>query len=417
MRSGVFEMKPAMITVSSDPQERGARTVHARYASLLRKFCSEVLPIVTTSEELEKLEDRLRRLPLVFTVVATGGTSDLILKIAEYTRVVMLTHGKQNSLASALNATIRLKRRGIYTKVIHELSTDTLREIAVISQAADVLSRIKELEVVLFCAPEQWARERYGVEFLESLGMKLTFVNPDEFIERYESAMESIKLLKRFLEVPSVDVTQEDVSKVSKILAVVLQYMQEHGTIICAFRCFPFLKKTGITPCLVLSYLLDRGVTAACEGDLSSMLMMEILRLLSGRPAFMANIEDVTGNMLFLAHCTVATTILRTYVLRTHFETGYGVSIAGIFDDNLEVTVANFSPDFKEMFVGRGIIKDGKPKSEECCRTQVLIEMTGDLQTLLDEPVNRHLCVAIGNYEAHLKAIAEMLGIKVRTPK
>jgi len=407
-------MKPAILTVSSTPQERGANKIHIEYVDHLKGLYSDVFPILTSTESIRSIAGKLEEYPLVYVVVATGGTSDLILEIARHTGTVLLTHGKQNSLASALNAAFQLKREGKYVKIIHGLSSFSLREIKYMSLISEVISQLRGKKVVLFCASKEWAKNVYGVNFLEDkLKMKIVAVSLEEFVEKFEKSKEDKGLIRKYGGFPQTEIVEEDLVRASRVLTVMQDKLRKIGTNLCAFRCFPFLMREKITPCLALSHLLDLGITAACEGDLSSMLMLRILHLLSGKPAFIGNVEDFRDDLLMLAHCTVASTIVSNCTIRSHFETGFGVSIAGVFRENEEVTVTNFSPDFRKIFITTGKIEKGRPMSEEFCRTQVLIRVKSSPGKIVEGAVNRHMCMVSGNFGEELRRLAEFLNITI----
>ncbi len=407
-------MKPAILTVSSAPQERGAEKIHVKYANCLKGFYSEVFSVLTSIDDIRNLREKIGKYPLIFVVVATGGTSDLIIEVAKYSRVVLLTHGKQNSLASALNATFKLKKNGKYVKIIHGLSPSSLKEIKYMSLVSEVVSQLKGTKIMLFCASKDWAKKTYNLEFLEKkLGMNINFVDLEDFLKDFEKMGDHREVVEKYSKFPCREITIEDIARASRVLTVIQDYLEKSGANICTIRCFPFLVKAKITPCLAISHLLDKGISSACEGDLSSLVMLEILRLLSGKAVFMGNVEDFQEDLILLAHCTVASTIVSKCEIRSHFETGYGVSIAGVFKEKEEVTVANFSPDLEEIFFTTGKIVKGFPVSEEFCRTQVQLKLRRSFIDFVEKAVNRHLCVVAGNFEKELERLAEFLKIKI----
>ncbi len=96
-------------------------------------------------------------------------------------------------------------------------------------------------------------------------------------------------------------------------------------------RCFDLVTGLGATGCYALSRLADEGLDSGCEGDIPSIIGLCWLKALSGRPAWMANPSDVEMGekcRILLAHCTVPRTMLDSYGVRSHFESGLGVAIA-----------------------------------------------------------------------------------------
>ncbi|MCL6581798.1 MAG: hypothetical protein K6U08_09345 [Firmicutes bacterium] len=176
-------------------------------------------------------------------------------------------------------------------------------------------------------------------------------------------------------------------------------------------RCFDLLGPTGNTGCVAMARLNDEGVTAACEGDLPAALTMMVLQRLTGRPAFMANPSDVdlaAGTVTF-AHCTVPTTIVSSFRLRSHFETGLGAGLEGRFAPG-PVTVARIGGrDLDAVRVFRGTIRPGthEPRGD-LCRTQVTLEVDRwNLETLLERPLGNHHIIVPGDHVAAFQAVAD----------
>ena len=405
-------MKPLIIGVTSaTPQERGARITYSKYLAALENYYSKALPLASSFEEIEKLSNDLKQSPITFVVVCTGGTSDFVVKIAEYTIPILLSHSEQNSLASALNAAQFLARQGKYVKIIHELREDTIKEIALFSKINTVLWELRRKKIVLFGADRNWAESRYNLEFLKKLGLSFEFIGLDKVINDFNAAEEDTELIAKFQNMKSVEPKEKDIRNASKVYTLLRKYLTD--SVAFGFRCFPFLVKTKVTPCLALSHALDKNITATCEADISAMIMMEISRILTGKPGFVVNLEDVHENVITVAHCTIATSLTRTCILRNHFETGYSVSIAGIVSEGTPVTVACFSPDFKHMFVSTGKIIRGSPFSEEMCRTQLKIRLNKDPKIIIEKFINRHLIVIFDVIEKELITLAKILNIKV----
>ncbi|HWP69077.1 MAG TPA: hypothetical protein VN437_07205, partial [Rectinemataceae bacterium] len=153
----------------------------------------------------------------------------------------------------------------------------------------------------------------------------------------------------------------------------------------------------------------DEGIDAGCEGDIPSIVALHWMRLLSGRAAWMANPADIslgeTGGKgrLLLAHCTVPRTLLESYGIRSHFESGLGVAVAGAFSPG-PVTLARLGGiSLDQAWIAEGSI-EGSPSDEGLCRTQAVIKMDdADLRKLLENPLGNHLVVAFG----HCKRLAQ----------
>ena len=97
-----------------------------------------------------------------------------------------------------------------------------------------------------------------------------------------------------------------------------------------SLNCFPHLKSRV---CLAMAYLNDLGISAACEGDLHSTIVMHLLQSLTGRAAFNGDFLRMypeTNEVLF-SHCGAGAFSLATRPqdirLRPSIETQDGLAI------------------------------------------------------------------------------------------
>ena len=114
------------------------------------------------------------------------------------------------------------------------------------------------------------------------------------------------------------------------MLHVLGELAREHRLDALTVRCFDLVLDHKTTGCFALAQLLDDGVIAGCEGDVVSTVGMLWARELLGSTPWMANPAqlDPERNTLWLAHCTVPRSLVASYGLRSHFESGLGVGIA-----------------------------------------------------------------------------------------
>ncbi|HPG84219.1 MAG TPA: hypothetical protein PKY55_13135 [bacterium] len=170
-------------------------------------------------------------------------------------------------------------------------------------------------------------------------------------------------------------------------------------------ECFTLFQRHNTHGCFALSRLNDQGIIAGCEGDLVSTTAMLWLKLLLGEAAWMANpVEiDAAGKELWLAHCTVPTSMVTGYAEATHFETGCGVAIAGVLA-NGPVTLVRIGGGHLDRFwvADAEIVNTGS--SPHRCRTQALIRFKDHflLNELLQRPLGNHLVLIRGHHAARL---------------
>ncbi|MEG2515080.1 MAG: fucose isomerase, partial [Bacteroidaceae bacterium] len=77
----------------------------------------------------------------------------------------------------------------------------------------------------------------------------------------------------------------------------------------------------------------NQGILAGCEGDLQSIFTTLMVKAITGQTSFMASPSSIIekNNEIILSHCTIATDLTETYIIRNHFESGIGIAIQGLF--------------------------------------------------------------------------------------
>jgi L-fucose isomerase-like protein len=198
--------------------------------------------------------------------------------------------------------------------------------------------------------------------------------------------------------------TPADLDAAARVAAALALVAAEHRLDACSVRCFDLVTAERTTGCLALSWLLDRGVVAGCEGDVPATLTMMWLQGMTGGPAFMANPQDVDvdANTIALAHCTIARRMVSGYALRSHFESSLGVGIEGALEPG-DATVARAGgAGLRDVFVSDATIV-GCGDNPHRCRTQVQVRLPADVRALLTRPIGNHLVLARGHWERALR--------------
>ena len=93
----------------------------------------------------------------------------------------------------------------------------------------------------------------------------------------------------------------------AKISVVIDDFIAEYQLDCITLRCWEELQPIfGIAPCVLLSELNDRGITAACEVDLCSAINMYSMQLASQTPATCLDWNNNYGSdpdKVILFHC------------------------------------------------------------------------------------------------------------------
>jgi L-fucose isomerase-like protein len=117
---------------------------------------------------------------------------------------------------------------------------------------------------------------------------------------------------------------------------------------------------------------------------------------------------DPVRNALWLAHCTVPRTLVESYRLRSHFESGLGVGIQGTLAAGPITLLRIGGKKMDRLWLAEGeILRSGA--AENLCRTQVEIQLThgGTATDLLRAPLGNHLVLVFGHHLDRLRSWCE----------
>jgi hypothetical protein len=96
--------------------------------------------------------------------------------------------------------------------------------------------------------------------------------------------------------------------------------------------CLKSYRVMGTNPCVPALRLLDEGLPAACEGDMSGLEVQLLTHWLFGRPAFIGEGQPTLRNTRIGAHCTSPSKLngydqpAEPFLLMPHSETGRGIA-------------------------------------------------------------------------------------------
>lgn len=365
--------------------------------------------IETYREKLKcELVSEVPRDGIVLILLCTGGTEHLVLKAAKTNpNIILLAHKEQNSLPAALEALAGLKARGVHSKIIFGLDDASLSELENAIKVLEVIETLKNTRIGIFGFPSPWLINLPNLSRAENLfGVKFVHVDLSQVVKEA-----SVTSFKRVLEAEMVECTQEDVEKASTLFSAVKNIVQRENLQALGIKCFDLVELLDTTGCLAVSLLNDAGITAGCEADIPATLTMHIMHLLTGNPTFMGNPCSVSEDEVLLAHCTIATQLTETVVLRTHFESGTGVGIQGKLSKG-PATLAKLDAEFQAMFLAEGDIKESGLDLPGMCRTQVRVNLKNAKELLKKSPGN-HLILAPGKHKQILKEFCSHYALDV----
>ena len=295
-----------------------------------------------------------------------------------------------------------------------------------------VIPMMRQTRVLLFppargtkaaCSPEE-IRKRLGAEVvaIDQKDMDEMITTADEKAVRAETEAWT-KGAKKIYESTAEDI--EKAARISVVLDRLVEQQQADGLAIGT--CMGWLDR-GF-PCLGFARLRDRGIPAACEGDMDSLLTMILLQYAIDRPGFQGNATfDTARNALWTAHCTAPLKMdgpdgeEAPYLLRGHSEVrGSGCVPEVQYRVGQTITRTKLI-NLETILASTGKIIEVPEKSVHGCRTQIVTEVrdaakmaagwssaleTEDAMTLL------HRVVFYGDHMQSLRHLADLMGMNV----
>ncbi len=151
---------------------------------------------------------------------------------------------------------------------------------------------------------DELALQRHGIT-METIDLAEVFARIKALKDNDPAVRAKAKRLKAYM---SWQATPAAVlPKLAKLGVVFDQLIVEFGLQALAVRCWiEMQKQLGISPCVLLSEMNERGIMAACEVDVGNAVTMEALHLASGMPAACLDWNNNYGDdetKCILFHC------------------------------------------------------------------------------------------------------------------
>lgn len=207
--------------------------------------------------------------------------------------------------------------------------------------------------------------------------------------------------------------TNTDLWNAARMAWALITLLDKYEADGCALACFNLLK-TGTNVCLGVSYLNDcTGKVAACECDMDSAVTMLLMKKLTATKLWMANPGLQPDGSINFSHCTGPICVLGSplpCILRSHHESGIGVSLQIQMPVGQVVTACRVSDNITKMTIHRGMTKAGP--YEPACRTQMHITLE-DPAHYLRTALGCHQVFAFEDITQKLADLAGLFGLEV----
>lgn len=351
---------------------------------------------------------------VAFHFIQTGGVErDVIRRYRSRAQqgragpMLLIAHPRHNSLPAALEILAQVRQEGGQGRIYLLRGPDDVSTVAEIEQTAVCLQAQKRLaseRLGLVGESSEWlVASSQGAEVVaRRFGLKVVSLDIDELRAQMaqEPAPQAGPEFEAWKQAASTaGATPEDFARSVGVYRGLKALVERYRLSAVTVRCFDLLQQEGATGCLALSRLADEGISAGCEGDIPSIVLLRWLWHLTGRVGWMANPADIdlAKGTLLLAHCTVPLGLVEAHRMMTHFESGQGIGIAGSFATGPVTLLRLGGAGLERWWGAEGSLFESR-NDEHLCRTQVKVRVpSAALAELLRDPLGNHVVMIKGH--------------------
>lgn len=364
---------------------------------------------------------------VAFIFVQTGGVESEVVRRYRSRRqqgktgpLLLVAHPAHNSLPAALEILAQVQQENGIGRIYLLKGKDdaaTLAEIAQTARCMEANRQLAEDRLGLIGESSDWLvasshrPETVGNRF----GLKVVPLAVDELrahIARDPAPAHGPEFETWNRAAGAEGVTRESFARAVGVYRGLKALAASYRLTALTVRCFDLVTGDGTTGCLALSRLADEGITAGCEGDVPSAVMLRWLWHLTGKAGWMANPSDldVRKGEILLAHCTVPLGLVGNHRLKSHFESGLGVGIDGTFPPGPVTLLRLGGANLERWWGAEGALLEDL-HLPDLCRTQVKVRISPPAAgELLDAPLGNHLVLVPGHVRALFREAFELCG-------
>ena len=247
--------------------------------------------------------------------------------------------------------------------------------------------------------------------------VKIRFVEQDELAQLYRGAQreQAQTYYDWFVQNSTgcAEPTDGALWDASRMAWALITLLERYGAQGAAIACFNLLSE-GTTSCLGVSYVNDcTPMVAACEGDMDSAVTMLMMKHLTSTKLWIATPGLQPDGTVNFSHCTAPICCMGDPLpctLRSHHESGIGVSLQVELPQKKRVTACRISDEASKMTVHLGYSAAGP--YETACRTQMHVRFD-DAPHYLRTVLGCHQVFAFEDVEEKLLRLAALFGLDV----
>jgi L-fucose isomerase-like protein len=402
-------MKIGLISIASDLSRE----------SQLEKVEKVYLQELKSSFAIEKAtDDRLNDYELILVLILSGGSEQKFTRIFESLNCsqkpfFILSTDSDNSLPASLEilSWLREEKNYLKSKIFHgtpEAIKTRLEKHLKIKQAE---ISFKKSRFGIIGKPSDWliASTIDYESFANKIGGNFIQITMEEVYKRIKEVKVTEKDIQNFIE--KFGNPENDYTGSIRIYLALKAIIKDYKLDAFTLKCFDILDKTDETGCLALSILNDEGIVAGCEGDVPTMLSMQLAKELTSNPSFMANPSKIDETGVTFAHCTIPGKLMNKFYVDSHFESGKGFAVAGILPEGKVTVFKAGGKQFNKFWIEEGLATSIE-HSDCLCRVQTKICMSNHQDYFFNKTIGNHHVIIPGNFTQELIELCSELGLE-----
>ncbi len=336
-----------------------------------------------------------------------------------------------NSLTGAYSAANMLKSFGRPFSYIFGSPKEEIvqRKLEAAINAARLKNAMRELNLLqVGHTPQGFGFGRgLDAEMAATFGTNLISIEARELIDKAKAFTDedvAEYLADAKTKIKALDsIKEKNVLDFARLYKAYAEYVKENNIGALSSRCWPdFFTAFGTPVCAVLAMLNDLGVASSCEADTYGALSMFACQYLTGKPAFFGDpvSMDEGENTITFWHCgTAACSLAREDTgaeAGVHCNRKIGPTLEFGCKAEPKATIFRIGKNAEGKF--RFFISGGEAldKPKQFLGTSVVIKTKSEAAKIVNDSVNAgwepHFAVAMGDIEAELEILANMLGIE-----
>ncbi|MGC9347386.1 MAG: hypothetical protein ACP5JG_04530 [Anaerolineae bacterium] len=256
------------------------------------------------------------------------------------------------------------------------------------------------------------------------LGVRFESIPHEELVARYQSMgeadlKEALRLANELIDGASPRRGRKmppappmgEIAKATRLYVTMQSFVEDRQGDAVTIVCGPWIRGGDLpVPCVALMLFQERGIPAACQGDIDALLTMVMVKRATGQSSFMGGAIKAQGH-LGVNHCVICRNLpgpdkeLQPYTVSNYHGRKDSPTVWADVPTGETVTVARLTHNLEQLLLLRGRLVANQTDNTRCRNTLVVEVPDRDRVFRAVKGVQNHYVVVYGD---HIDALTEM---------